>query len=244
MKAASFRLTEKDFWQLGTSFFNPPWFCRASHPAFLGFFNPPRFCRASHPSFVVSQQPLLASCCFASCCLCRCASRVSFVVACRCSADSLLLVEAMAPPNNKKRASSSSSPSKSKRVATATATATAKKSVGKKPVAKSLSSHGFSSSKQAAIQIGTKVLLDNSIYVEKCPAEVKKHWFVYEVVELNENGKSWKVLFKEQVVREGGDKYWVYKEGMKPQVHIFLCCVFPVFVFLTSFFIRCRPFSK
>jgi hypothetical protein len=53
MKSASFCLAEIDFWQLGTSFFNPPWFCRASHPTFLCFFNPPRFCRASHPTFVV-----------------------------------------------------------------------------------------------------------------------------------------------------------------------------------------------
>jgi hypothetical protein len=147
----------------------------------------------------------------------------------------LSLVEAMAP-NKKRAASSSSSPAKSKRAATATATSTAKKSVGKKPVTQPLSSLGFSSSKRAAIQIGTKVLLDDRIYVGgKCPAEVKNHWFVYEVVELNENGRSWKVLFKEQVVREGGDKYRVYKEGEKPQVRTFWICFVPFFIFSLHF---------
>jgi hypothetical protein len=54
-------------------------------------------------------------------------------------------------------------------------------------------------------------------------------------VELNENGKSWKVLFKEQVVCEGGEKYRVYKEGTKPQVHIF-CVVFFQFLYFSLHF--------
>jgi hypothetical protein len=77
VKAASFCLAEKDFWQLGTSFFNPPWFCCASHQI--------------HPTFVASQQLLLVSCCCFL--LFVVASCVSFVIACCCSAASLLLVE-------------------------------------------------------------------------------------------------------------------------------------------------------
>jgi hypothetical protein len=50
--------------------------------------------------------------------------------------------------------------------------------------------------------------------------------FVYEVVELFENGKA-KVKYLEQVVKEGGNRYRVYKEGEKAQVRY---VIFPFFV--------------
>jgi hypothetical protein len=48
---------------------------------------------------------------------------------------------------------------------------------------------------------------DDSIYVAGiCPSEVKKHMFVYKkVVSLNEGGRSAKVKYLEQVVKEGGN---------------------------------------
>jgi hypothetical protein len=118
-------------------------------------------------------------------------------------------------PTNKKRLLSYSPPSKSKRVATATTTSAAKKSVTKKPVTKLLSLLGFSSSKRTTIQIGTKLLLDESIYRGKCPPSVKEHMFVYEIVQVHDTGKLWKAQYKDQVVCVGGDKYRVYKEGSK-----------------------------
>jgi hypothetical protein len=126
----------------------------------------------------------------------------------------------MGPPNNRKCVSLLPSPSKSKQSATATATSAAKKSVpsSKKAATKPLSSLGFSSSKHPAVQIGTKVLLDDSIYHGKCPHEVQEHLFVYEVVGVHENGKFVKVQYNNQVVCNGGDKYRVYKEGDEVQV--------------------------
>jgi hypothetical protein len=50
--------------------------------------------------------------------------------------------------------------------------------------------------------------------------------FVYEVVDLFENGKA-KVKYLEQVVKEGGNRYRVYKEGEKAQVRY---VIFPLFV--------------
>jgi hypothetical protein len=130
----------------------------------------------------------------------------------------------MAPPNNRKRSASLPSPSKSKRLATATATSGQKKSVPplkKAGTTKSLSSLGFSSSKRPSVQIGTKILLNDSIYGGKCPEGVRKHMFVYEVVELHPNGRTVKVQYNNQVVRQGGDKYRVYKEGDDVQVRCF-----------------------
>jgi hypothetical protein len=104
----------------------------------------------------------------------------------------------------------------------AAATSSAKKVVSKNPKTplktKPLLSLGFSSTKRPAVQIGVKLLLDDIIYVGICPSEVKKHMFVYEVVSLNEGGRTAKVKYLEQVVKEGGNRYRVYKEGDKVQV--------------------------
>jgi hypothetical protein len=138
----------------------------------------------------------------------------------------------MPPPDSWKRAASLPSPSKSRKgLATATATSSAKKSVAsrnpKTPLkAKRLSSLGFSSTKRPAVQIGVKLLLDDSTYLGICPSEVTNHMFVYEVVKLFENGKA-KVKYLEQVVKEGGNRFLVYKEGEKAQVRY---VIFPLFV--------------
>jgi hypothetical protein len=107
-------------------------------------------------------------------------------------------------------------------VATATATSAAKKVVrpSKKAATKPLSTLGFSLSKRPAVQIGTKLLLDDTIYGGKCPREVIDHLFVYEVVSMHENGKTVKVKYNNQVIGEGGDKYRVYKEGDDIQVRV------------------------
>jgi hypothetical protein len=44
--------------------------------------------------------------------------------------------------------------------------------------------------------------------------------FVYEVVQWNQNSMIAKVQYINQVIRQGGDKYRVYKEGNDVQVRI------------------------
>ena len=95
---------------------------------------------------------------------------------------------------------------------------------------------GFSSSKRPAVQIGVKLLLDDSIYHGNCPPEVKKHLFVYEVIQLHENGKTAQVKYLDQVVKgvETGLRYtrrvmtfrqvMVYVLGF-----LFFCCFSPSF---------------
>jgi hypothetical protein len=101
------------------------------------------------------------------------------------------------------------------------------------PGTKLLSLLGFSSSKRTTIQIGTKLLLNESIYRGKCPPSVKELMFDYEVVQVHDTGKLWKAQYKDQVVRVGGYKYHVYKEGSNAQVH----GLFLVVVVLFSFFL-------
>jgi hypothetical protein len=148
----------------------------------------------------------------------------------------------MAPTNDRKRAASLPSPSKSKRLATGSATSSAKKTsvtTKKQAATKPLSSLGFSSSKRPAVQVGVKLLLDDSIYHGNCPPEVKKHLFVYEVVQLHENGKTAQVKYVDQVVKEGGNRFTVYKEGDDVQASLgFLLryWLFVLLLFLTFLF--------
>jgi hypothetical protein len=78
---------------------------------------------------------------------------------------------------------------------------------------------GFSSLKRPAVPIGTKVLLNDSIYPHgQSPPEVKEHMFVYEVfvyeaVQWNQNSTIAKVQYINQVICQGGNKYRLYKEG-------------------------------
>jgi hypothetical protein len=143
----------------------------------------------------------------------------------------------MAPANNRKRGASLPSPSKSKRVATATATFSTKKCVPllKKAATKSLLSLGFSKLKGPAIPIGTKVLLNHSIYPRgQCPPGVKEHMFVYKVVQWNQNSMIAKVQYINQVICQGGDKYQVYKEGNDVQVYVLIVDV--VFILIVLYF--------
>jgi hypothetical protein len=141
----------------------------------------------------------------------------------------------MAPTNDRKRAASLPSPSKSKRLATGSATSSAKKTsvtTKKQAATKPLSSLGFSSSKRPAVQVGVKLLLDDSIYHGNCPPEVKKHLFVYEVVQLHENGKTAQVKYVDQVVKEGGNRFTVYKEGDDVQASLGFLLRYGLFVLL------------
>jgi hypothetical protein len=129
----------------------------------------------------------------------------------------------MAPPP-KKWAASKTPPSNSKRLAIASNS----KGHGK---SKSLSVAtllllGFSSVKRPTFHIGTKVLLDTSIYPKgKVPPSVDGHLFVYKIVAIEDNGKTTAVVNKNQVVQVGGDLFHVYKDSDDPQV----CCRAPFF---------------
>jgi hypothetical protein len=131
----------------------------------------------------------------------------------------ILLNPSMAPTNNKKRASSLPPRiSDSKRAATGKGgKTTAKTTTSGKP----LSTLGFSSSKRQQFSIGTKLCLDDSIYKNTpTPDEVKNHVFVYEITEVSENGKSFIVEYKNQVMLQGGEKFRTYKDSEDPQVSI------------------------
>jgi hypothetical protein len=58
--------------------------------------------------------------------------------------------------------------------------------------------------------------------------------FVYEIVQVHDTGKLWKAQYKDQVVRVGGDKYRVYKEGSDAQVRVFFWLLFLFLYFLFS----------
>jgi hypothetical protein len=121
----------------------------------------------------------------------------------------------MAPPP-KKRAASKTLPSNSKRPAIALN----KKGHGesKSPSVAMLLLLGFSSVKWPSFHIGTKVLLDTSIYPKgKVPASVDSHLFVYKIVQIEDNGKT-KVVYKNQAVQVDGNLFCVYKDSDDPQV--------------------------
>lgn len=143
----------------------------------------------------------------------------------------------IAMPPTKKRAVPLSSSSASKKQATAKGRAgkqqqhdTTQKSMPTLPAL------GFSKSKRPTYQIGTKILLDDSIYDDKVPAEVKKHMFVYEIIDVHENGKIVCLVYKHQVIREGGDKFRVYRDSDDPQVRISLCSCNPRIIFSFPYF--------
>jgi hypothetical protein len=88
----------------------------------------------------------------------------------------------------------------------------------KNTVTKSLTNHGFSASKRPQYQVGTKILLDDSIYDDKVPAEVKGKLFVYEISSIDANGKQVTIQYKNLVISNGGDRFRQYEEGEDPQV--------------------------
>jgi hypothetical protein len=116
--------------------------------------------------------------------------------------------------SSKKRAASNP-PRSPKRAATAQAVKSGK---AKSSVSQKLSGLGFSSMKRLQYQIGTKILLDDSIYDAAVPAAVKGKLFVYEISTIDPNGKTVTIQFKDQVIAKGGDRFQAYKEGDETQV--------------------------
>lgn len=76
------------------------------------------------------------------------------------------------------------------------------KGKSKNVVTKPLSTHGFSAKKRPKYNPGTKILLDETIYDDKVPTEVKGHFFLYEVSEVHDGGKTVQVQYKEQVIKK------------------------------------------
>jgi hypothetical protein len=92
------------------------------------------------------------------------------------------------------------------------------------------SSLGFSSSKHPQYQVGTKLLLDTGVYNDDVPEKVINHMFVCKIVELNQNGTTVKIEYKNQVILEGGNKFCQYKDSKETQVSLFLlgfACIIP-----------------
>jgi hypothetical protein len=89
---------------------------------------------------------------------------------------------------------------------------------------------GFSTTKHQQFNVGTKLLLGTSIYDTPVAEEVKGHMFVYEIVEFLENGKQVCLKYKNQVIKDGGNTFRVYKESEEAQVSfVFSCCsLFPI----------------
>jgi hypothetical protein len=151
-------------------------------------------------------------------------------------------------PTNKKRAASFPPRSDSKRPATGGKAGTAKgaKTPTKKPGPKPLSALGFSATKRQQFNVGTKLLLGTGIYDTPVPAQVKGHMFVYEIVEFLDNGKGVRVQYKDQVIKEGGDTFRVYKDSDDAQVSSY--CYFDVYknaiLFVSHSFSCCCPLSQ
>ena len=155
----------------------------------------------------------------------------------------------MVPPTWKRSAltpsqrSASSSTRKSANAGSKTPPTKNNKSTGSNhvtTVTRPLSDLGFSSTKRPKYQIGTKMLLDDSIYDKEAPAEVKGHYFVYKISSICESGRTVTIQYKNQVVRNGGNMFRVYKEGEDSQV----CFLFVRFVCLfISFVIWIRSYK-
>jgi hypothetical protein len=136
----------------------------------------------------------------------------------------------MVPPTNRKRAPSCPPPQQ--RLTSSKKPAKGTKTPTKSTVTRPLSTLGFSSTKRPKYQLGTKLLLDDTIYQDKAPAEVKGHFFVYEIVKLCDSGRSVTIQYKNLVIKNGGDHFRVYKEGEDTQV----CYVFVSLVSATSIY--------
>jgi hypothetical protein len=131
------------------------------------------------------------------------------------------------------RPSAATRPSSTKAIATRPAASkssslkTPSKGTGHNTV---LSALGFSSSKRPKFPIGTKILLDETIYNTNVPPDVQGHLFVYEITEVGDDGKSVTVLYKKQVIRKGGHLFRVYDDDDDPQVScIFICSILSLF---------------
>lgn len=78
------------------------------------------------------------------------------------------------------------------------------------------------------------MLLDDRIYHGKEPEEVRGHHFVYEIVEVNDNGKDVELQYKNMVIKEGGSRFRVYKETDESQVSSFLSCTCSILLYYVS----------
>ncbi len=76
-------------------------------------------------------------------------------------------------------------------------------------------------------------MLDDSIYDDKVPTEVKGKLFVYEISSIDANGKEVTIQYKNLVISNGGDRFRQYEEGEDPQV----CVLFDSFRFVSLLFI-------
>jgi hypothetical protein len=62
-------------------------------------------------------------------------------------------------------------------------------------------------------------LLNDSIYPKgKAPTEVAGKLFVYEIVEVSDDGKVVTVDYQKQVICEGGDQFILYDDGDDQEV--------------------------
>ena len=148
----------------------------------------------------------------------------------------------MAPPTNRKRTASSSRLGGEAKRSTAakrppsSAKQAASKSSGPKKSSKTSgraqATLGFSSTKRPKYQVGTKMLLDDSIYNGKVPDEVKDHLFVYEITDVGDDGNAVTVMFKNQVITPGGNRFRVYQEGDEQQVSSWMCSLLSFCFFL------------
>jgi hypothetical protein len=129
----------------------------------------------------------------------------------------LLASVKMAPPPVRKRAASNPTRSRDRSDRSDPKRA---KTPNKATVTKPLSSLGFSVAKRSKYCVGTKILLDDSIYDDAVPQNVKDHLFVYEITSIDDNGKEVTIQYKNQVIKDGGNRFRTYTEGDDPQVSV------------------------
>jgi hypothetical protein len=99
-----------------------------------------------------------------------------------------------------------------------------KPAASKNVAAKPLSTLGFLSTKQPKYQIGTKILLDDSIGAKgKAPTEVARKLFVYEIADVSNDGNVVTVKYKKQVICRGGDHFTLYNDGNDQEVRLSKC---------------------
>ena len=83
-----------------------------------------------------------------------------------------------------------------------------------------LSSFGITKGKQPEWKRGTKVLLDESIYGNKVPENLRNKYFTYELVSID-NALHCTLVFKDRIIDIDGDEFIVFSEGVT-EVSFFL----------------------
>ena len=128
------------------------------------------------------------------------------------------LLRTMAPIVPRKRRSElGTSPAKKRPALSSTAKASSMQGKTIKRVTKPLSNCGFSCKKRHKYDVGTKILLDDSIYKGKVPANVRGHLFVYEIKDLKDGGKFVTIEYKNLVIKDGADDFHQYLESKEAQ---------------------------